>query len=76
MDVDPDQKTSEGTQDASNSAESSNQQKTKTSQSQSQSHAKARVRIRKKDFNGGGDDNSKRRCVSTACIGMVIHYLI
>lgn len=69
MDVDPAQNTSQGTRDAGTPAESAKQQK--TSQSQSQPQAKVRVRSRKKDVHGGGNDDSKRRCVSTACIGTV-----
>jgi hypothetical protein len=30
---------------------------------------KSKVRIRRKDGGGGEEDASKRRCVSTACIG-------
>lgn len=73
MDVDPERKTSEGTQNASSAEQAiSPQQQQKTSSSSSnQSQPKARVRSRKKDVNNsGGQDDSKRRCVSTACIGM------
>lgn len=37
---------------------------------------KQRVRSRKKDGSSAGEDAAKRRCVSTACIGIiVVNYL-
>ncbi|QDS73152.1 hypothetical protein FKW77_001957 [Venturia effusa] len=68
MDVDLERNTSEGTQDT-NPAEQGTAQQLRTSSSTNQSLPKARVRSRKKDANNsGGQDDSKRRCVSTACI--------
>lgn len=70
MDVDPERKTSEGTQDTNSADQGVSQQQLKTSSLPNQSQPKARVRSRKKDPSSGGQDDSKRRCVSTACIGI------
>lgn len=72
MDADREGKTSEGTRDVAltDHGDLQLQQHQKTSSSANQSLPKARVRSRKKDVNSsGGQDDSKRRCVSTACIG-------
>lgn len=71
MDVDLESKTSEGTQDITSADQGNSRPQQKASSSANQSQPKARVRSRKKDVNdSGGQDDSKRRCVSTACIGM------
>ncbi|TID25643.1 hypothetical protein E2P81_ATG03433 [Venturia nashicola] len=70
MDVDPETKTSEGTQDigSADQGNSQQQQQQQKTSSPNQSQPKARVRSRKKDVNNsGGQDDNKRRCVSTAC---------
>jgi hypothetical protein len=53
--------------------------KTDTTQSSSRdpsaeqkSATKSKPRSRRKDGNGDGEDASKRRCVSTACIGTLL----